>query len=61
MRFNIFRRNSQQTANDPPVDDEVQMNDIPRLSTETQRRNGFRQSQAPDRSTRIVEDLRNGV
>ncbi|QSZ37858.1 hypothetical protein DSL72_008958 [Monilinia vaccinii-corymbosi] len=31
-----------------------------RISTETQRRNGFRQSSAPTRGLRIIEDIRNG-
>jgi hypothetical protein len=32
----------------------------PRLSTETQRRNGYRQSTLPDLGDRICEDLQNG-
>jgi hypothetical protein len=39
---------------------DVALQDMPRLSTETQRRNGFVQSAAEDRGTRIAEDMRNG-
>jgi hypothetical protein len=39
---------------------DVAMQDIPRPSTETQRRNGFRQSANPDLGERIIEDIRNG-
>jgi hypothetical protein len=39
----------------------VPLQDLPRLSTETQRRNGFVQSHAADRTTRIAEDMKSGV
>jgi hypothetical protein len=53
-------------SDNPFTDDEfvievgVPLQDVPRISTETTRRNGFRQSVAPDRGTRIIEDIRNG-
>jgi hypothetical protein len=49
-------------ANDPSgiESGDIALRDMPRLSTETQRRNGYVQSRAADRGTRIVEDMRNG-
>jgi hypothetical protein len=38
----------------------VPLEDMPRQSTETQRRNGFRQSNLPDHGERIIEDIKNG-
>lgn len=60
----FFRRNvllPLPSPSQPSPEDGVPMTDVPRLSTETQRRNGFRQSHAPDRETRIIEDIRNGA
>ena len=39
---------------------DIALQDMPRSSTETQRRNGYVQSYAADRGTRIVEDMQNG-
>jgi hypothetical protein len=38
---------------------ELQDNPRTRFSTETQRANGYRQSNLPDRGDRIIEDLNN--
>jgi hypothetical protein len=37
----------------------IRLEDMPRRSTETTRRNGFAQSQAADHPTRILEDIKN--
>jgi hypothetical protein len=40
---------------------DVPLQDMPRLSTETTRCNGFRQSVAPEHTTRILADIRDEV
>jgi hypothetical protein len=42
------------------IESGITLQDVQRPSTETTRRNGFRQSVAPDRATRIMEDIMNG-
>lgn len=41
------------------IESGVPLQTVPRPSTETTRRNGFRQSVAPDRATRMMEDIIN--
>ncbi|TAQ91398.1 hypothetical protein B7494_g352 [Chlorociboria aeruginascens] len=53
-------RDNHSSATPEPDIQAVPLEELPRLSTETQRRNGFRQSNAPDRSARIIEDISNG-
>lgn len=42
------------------IESGITLQDVQRPSTETTRRNGFRQSIAPDRATRIMEDIMSG-
>ncbi|KAH8679580.1 hypothetical protein BGZ60DRAFT_524798 [Tricladium varicosporioides] len=53
-RSKSVRSGSSTASND------VMMEEVPRGSTETQRRNGFKQSHAKDRGVAITEDITNG-
>ncbi|KAH6683978.1 hypothetical protein B0J14DRAFT_465718 [Halenospora varia] len=53
-RSKSVRSSSSTASND------VMMEEVPRGSTETQRRNGFKQSHAKDRGVAITEDITNG-
>ena len=52
--------NAQLASSEIGVEPRIPLQDTPRMSTETTRRNGFRQSVAPDRATRIMDDITDG-
>ena len=55
----ISRQSSSRSSTDPEAGS-TPLESILRFSTETQRRNGFRQSNLPDRGDRILEDIQSG-
>ncbi|KAH8786210.1 hypothetical protein BGZ57DRAFT_818243 [Hyaloscypha finlandica] len=60
MKYPWSASRSTSSASSDPEAGDTPLADMPRHSTETQRRNGFRQSTHPDHGERILEDIRNG-
>jgi hypothetical protein len=60
MQFPWFASRSNSDLAADPEAGGVPLEDMPRQSTETQRRNGFRQSNLPDHGERIIEGIKNG-
>jgi hypothetical protein len=52
--------NAELGSSETNVEPGIPLQDRPRISTETTRWNRFRQFVAPDRATRIMEDITNG-
>jgi hypothetical protein len=60
MKYPWAASRSTSSASSDPEAGDTPLADMSRHSTETQRRNGFRQSTHPDHGERILEDIRNG-
>jgi hypothetical protein len=60
MKFPWSASRSNSSASSDPEAGATPLEDMSFRSTETQRRNGFRQSTNPEHGERIVEDIRNG-